>query len=179
MGKMDNFKLIDTFDPAPIAAELTKSQFWDWLNLRRNDPTLQHTNVKDIVLRFQSVMYDSTYQTFFESLKCEDYFSQRYHPKTMNVVYDFFPIHLLGRVMVANLKPSGYIGYHIDEGNYAKKHDRYHFVVTSNNQVSFTSGNESCHMKPGEIWWFNNQALHSVANEGTEDRIHIIVDVWK
>jgi hypothetical protein len=34
-------------------------------------------------------------------------------------------------------------------------------------------------MKPGEIWWFNNQALHSVANEGTEDRIHIIVDVWK
>ena len=40
---MDNFKLIDTFDPAPIAAELTKSQFWDWLNLRRNDPTLQHT----------------------------------------------------------------------------------------------------------------------------------------
>jgi len=176
---MENFRLIGNFDPKPVEEELRKSQFWDWLNLRRNDPSLKHTAVKDIVLRFQSVMYDSTYQSFYDGLKCEDYFSQRYHPKTMNVIYDEFPVHLLGRVMVANLKPGGVIDYHIDEGNYAKKHDRYHMVVTSNDDVTFTSGNESCHMNPGEIWWFNNQALHYVANQGNEDRIHIIVDVWK
>jgi len=176
---MDNFKLMGTFDPSNVVKELKITHLWNWLNLRRNDPTLKHMAVQDIILRFQPVGYDATYEFFYNSLPCVDYFSQRYLPKTFNAVLDEFSYQNLGRVMVANLRPGEVIDYHIDEGRYAQRIDRYHMVVTSNENVTFTAGSDSVHMNAGEIWWFNNQALHMVKNNGQEDRIHIIVDIYK
>jgi hypothetical protein len=31
-------------------------------------------------------------------------------------------------------------------------------------------------MRPGEAWWFNHRLMHSVVNNGTEDRVHLIID---
>jgi hypothetical protein len=31
-------------------------------------------------------------------------------------------------------------------------------------------------MKAGELWEINNHQLHSVENNGEEDRIHLIID---
>ena len=176
---MENFKQIGTFNPDAIEQELNHTNLWNWLNLRRNDKTLKHYDVDDIVLRFQSLEYNSTYESFYNNLNCIDYFTQRYLPKTFNAVLDEFPLYNIGRVMVAKLKAGGEIGLHIDEGLYAQKTDRYHMVVTSNPNVIFTAGSEAIEMPRGTIWWFNNQALHKVENKGFEDRIHIIVDMYK
>jgi len=32
-------------------------------------------------------------------------------------------------------------------------------------------------MREGELWWFDNKALHEAMNLGSEDRIHLIFDV--
>lgn len=176
---MENFKLISNFNHVPVLAELKKTHLWNWLNLRRNDPTLKHMAVNDIILRFQPVDFNATYESFYNSLDCVDYFTQRYLPKTFNAVLDEFNLNNVGRVMVANLKPNEVIDFHIDEGRYARMTDRFHMVVSSNPLVKFVAGSESVSMEPGQVWWFNNQALHMVENLGDQDRIHIIVDVYK
>ena len=32
-------------------------------------------------------------------------------------------------------------------------------------------------MREGELWWFDNNALHEAHNDGDEDRIHLIFDL--
>jgi len=85
----------------------------------------------------------------------------------------------LGRIVIAKLKPSESIQPHVDEGYYSNNTDRYHLVVATNPEVQMTSGDETLHMKRGEIWWFNNHITHSVTNAGTTNRLHIIVDTLK
>ena len=175
---MTNFKLIKTFDPAPILQEIEKAKCWNWLNLRRSDG-LNHKAVDDIVLRFNPVQSMYTYEDFFNELGCVDYFTQMYLPQTMELVRDFAEDKVIGRVVVAKLKEVAIIAGHIDEGNYAKWHDRYHFVITTNPEVNFYCGDEQQHMAVGEIWWFDNKVEHSVVNLGNSSRIHIVVDIRK
>lgn len=175
---MTNFKLIKTFDPAPILQEIEKAKCWNWLNLRRSDG-LNHKAVDDIVLRFNPVQSMYTYEDFFNELGCVDYFTQMYLPQTMELVRDFAEDKVIGRVVVAKLKEVAIIAGHIDEGTYAKWHDRYHFVITTNPEVNFYCGDEQQHMAVGEIWWFDNKIEHSVVNLGNTSRIHIVVDIRK
>jgi hypothetical protein len=32
-------------------------------------------------------------------------------------------------------------------------------------------------MQEGELWWFDNKAVHEARNDGQEDRIHLIFDL--
>ena len=175
---MKNFKLIKTFDVAPILKEIEKTTLWNWMNLRRAEG-LNHKSVDDIVLRFNPVQSMFTYADFFNELGCVDYFTQMYLPQTMQLVREFAEDKIIGRVVVAKLKEAAIIAQHVDEGDYAKWHDRYHFVITTNPAVNFFCGDEKQHMAVGEIWWFDNKTEHSVVNLGNSSRIHIVADIRK
>lgn len=61
--------------------------------------------------------------------------------------------------------------------NFSLTHShRVHLPVITNDAVSFTVGDETIHMRAGEIYEINNRRLHSVHNGGTEDRVHVILD---
>lgn len=86
-----------------------------------------------------------------------------------------FPIsNELGRIMLVKLHAGGQIKPHIDQGKYADYYDRMHYVVSG--ECDFTCGDETVHMRPGEAWWFNHRLMHSVVNNGAEDRVHLIID---
>jgi quercetin dioxygenase-like cupin family protein len=97
----------------------------------------------------------------------------------MKAVNNQFGLSKIGRVVVAKLRPFSTIAPHIDEGEYTKNHDRFHFVVTTNPNVRFGCGDEEAHMAAGDIWWFDNKTQHYVTNAGNTDRIHIVVDIRK
>ena len=171
---MNNFKPIGTFDYQPILNELINAPYWNWLNLRS-----YAGHGEDIVLRYQSVEGLHNPQHFFDSMNCVDYFIQLLFPNTMKLVKDTFPNKQIGRIVFAQMKPGGEIKPHVDEGRYSDNTDRYHFVIVTNPSVIFTSGDEQYHMSRGTIHWFNNHINHSVANNGTTNRIHLIVDTIK
>ena len=56
----------------------------------------------------------------------------------------------------------------------ADYYDRMHYVVSG--ECDFTCGDETVHMRQGEAWWFNHRLMHSVVNNGAEDRVHLIID---
>ncbi len=53
---------------------------------------------------------------------------------------------------------------------------RIHIPVITNDEVEFILDNERLIMKEGECWYINANFTHSVANRGTNDRIHLVID---
>ena len=83
----------------------------------------------------------------------------------------------LGRVMINKIAPGGKIFPHADTPDHAEYYSRFHIVIQSTPGCRFRAGDEVVHMATGEIWWFDNKQEHEVVNDGTDDRIHMIVDI--
>jgi Aspartyl/Asparaginyl beta-hydroxylase len=83
----------------------------------------------------------------------------------------------LERALYVRLRPHAKVYAHRDDGNYYLNRDRYHYVVWSDLGSKLTSGDETIIMKPGELWWFDNKALHESENDADSWRVHLIFDV--
>lgn len=72
-------------------------------------------------------------------------------------------------------------------GSVIKEHDdvdlaaefgmaRIHVPITTNPQVEFMVNRMPVTMAPGEVWYLRLSDKHSVANRGTTDRVHLVID---
>jgi hypothetical protein len=72
-------------------------------------------------------------------------------------------------------------------GSVIKEHDdldlaaefgmaRIHVPITTNPQVEFMVNRVPVEMAPGEAWYLRLSEKHSVANRGTTDRVHLVID---
>jgi hypothetical protein len=66
---------------------------------------------------------------------------------------------------------------HIDRGEYYRLRDRYHLVIRSEHGSLLNAGGESARLHEGELWWFDNKAIHDACNDSAADRIHLIFDL--
>lgn len=53
---------------------------------------------------------------------------------------------------------------------------RLHIPIATNKHVDFRVDGERIVMLPGECWYLNLSNRHSVANRGTTDRVHLVID---
>ncbi len=83
----------------------------------------------------------------------------------------------LGRAKLALLPPGRTVLPHVDRGQYYLAHHRYHLVVTSPHGSPLSAGGETALLAEGELWWFDNKALHHAANPSPDQRVHLIFDV--
>jgi mannose-6-phosphate isomerase-like protein (cupin superfamily) len=80
-------------------------------------------------------------------------------------------------VRLMRLKPGSVIKEHrdlalaFDDGEV-----RFHIPVRTNPDVDFMLAGQRVVMKEGECWYLDFTQPHSVANRGTEDRVHLVVD---
>lgn len=84
----------------------------------------------------------------------------------------------LGRAKLVLLPAGRRVYPHVDRGEYYRLRDRYHLVLKSTDGSWLKAGDEEITMREGELWWFDNKALHEAWNKGAEDRIHLIFDVF-
>ncbi len=81
------------------------------------------------------------------------------------------------QAMLTRLKAGVVIPEHRDEGRITAQAHRMHVPVITNTECIFTIGRESMNLKPGQMWVIDNVGrTHSVRNDGTEDRVHLIID---
>jgi hypothetical protein len=85
----------------------------------------------------------------------------------------------LGRAKFARLPPGGQVLPHVDRGEYYAVRDRFHLVIDSNGGSVLRAGEEEVRMKTGELWWFDNKALHSARNGSDSPRIHLVFDLQR
>ena len=85
----------------------------------------------------------------------------------------------LQSAILINLPAGKSIPLHIDAAPFFKKFKRIHIPLITNKDCLFTVGNETRHLKQGEIWEIDNDNQHhSVVNGGTTDRIHLLIDFY-
>lgn len=80
------------------------------------------------------------------------------------------------RMLFVKLLAGGAIPPHFDTGRTMRKSHRIHLPLVTNDGVKFVVGNTTKNLLPGEIWEINNRHKHTVMNNGTEDRVHMIMD---
>ena len=83
----------------------------------------------------------------------------------------------LGRAKIVRLMPGRRVYPHTDRGAYYRLRDRYHLVLQSSTGSYLKSGDEEVRMQEGELWWFDNKAVHEAHNDGDAERIHMIFDL--
>lgn len=80
------------------------------------------------------------------------------------------------RVMLAKLSPNCFIAPHKDGDKTGSIPHKIHIPLEINEGVFFYVDGIKYQLKEGEAYEVNNAAMHSVANSGDTDRIHLIFE---
>lgn len=100
-----------------------------------------------------------------------------YVAEITDITKRFFGDVSVKQAMFTRLHSGSEIGKHKDRGPVTAKTHRVHMPVITNDLCIFTVGDESVHMKAGEIWAIDNVGkYHSVLNGGENHRVHLIID---
>ena len=165
-----------------VLDELTRYSFlWNEHTLRTQYTSTSHREVSDILLRFHDLKELPIHlweNEVFNGNSFTDYPAMkilRSIRPIMNTIHYLVEGEGFGKAMVTKLPPGGSIDWHTDEGDTAKQYDRFHVVLQEGGL--FFCGDETIIMKNQEVWWFDNQAPHSVDNDSDHDRIHLILDI--
>jgi hypothetical protein len=192
--ELRNFlKLCEGLNTQPLLVELAaQPELWNQFTVRTAHSESAHREVDDIVLRYSPYRVGEDYvDKVCASIDVVDYppwyALPAAHPFIFGLMGRVCGLHL-GRVMITRLPPGRVIPLHTDRIEPAEEafpdrrppaayYERYHVVLQSGPGVVFECGGEAVYMAPGECWWFNNQLLHSVTNNGADDRLHLICDI--
>jgi quercetin dioxygenase-like cupin family protein len=180
--------MIGRINHEPLIAEVLKhaGRFGD-LTFRQEAAGSAHPDSETIYLRMPRRL---SLESVFEDMEATEYPAAWEMPETLEAVrqvpwivarpsmYATVP-RFMGRAMIVKLKPGGRIAPHIDEGSYAEATDRYHIPLLTNGQAWHEIGGERVTMGPGEVWFFDKHRVHSGGNDGSTDRIHLIVDLFR
>lgn len=80
-------------------------------------------------------------------------------------------------VRLMRLSPGSVIKEHFDHDLAAEwGAARIHIPITTNPQVEFLLNHRQIVMEPGSAWYLRLSDPHSVANRGTSDRVHLVID---
>ena len=84
----------------------------------------------------------------------------------------------IGNSMLNCMQPGEIIQPHIDRGPYNDAHCRFHIPLQTNNQVTWSGLSDiQEHMPVGWLYRLNNKCRHQVQNQGTTQRVHLVVDL--
>jgi hypothetical protein len=81
-----------------------------------------------------------------------------------------------GRSRLMRLSGDAEVTAHVDTDYYWRDHMRVHVPIVTQPTVRFSCGDEQVNMAAGECWLFDTWSLHSVHNDATRSRIHLVAD---
>lgn len=168
MRRSNAFKLPIYFDTEPLQEELKRISADLWQPFLSNHTA---TYWKGVAFRSSDATPTTltTGKVYFDSPLMEELPSFR-------KVIKFFQCDLK-RVRLSKLEPGGIIGKHTDILPGEKISEvRMQLPIVTNKRALFTIENSQVRMRSGELWYLDVSKEHSVENNGTQPRIHLIID---
>ncbi|MCI9844830.1 aspartyl/asparaginyl beta-hydroxylase domain-containing protein [Flavobacterium pectinovorum] len=161
------------FDPEKLKNDVRKIINKNWTNhYNTNDYTGKWTS---IALMSQNGKSDSIFaqpKGDEKLVSTEIMDSCTYFQEILNsFLFEKTAARLLKLDVGAEIKPhtDNCLGY--EDGCF-----RLHIPIITNSEVEFILDGRRLIMNEGECWYIDANFTHSVANRGTEDRIHLVVD---
>ena len=176
-------KIAHGIDTAPLLLELARQpKLWNRRRFRKDTPGTPHSEMSDIWLRYNDekpFKESGDYSTFndeHESVFYPEWFAL---PSVRPIVYAMMArtqATRLGGILITKIPPGGRIAPHADGGWHATYYNtKLYVVLQSNPQCVNRAEEEQVAMAPGEVWYFDNTKEHEVVNNGTDDRITLII----
>ncbi len=177
-------KIADGVDVLPLLhAAIRQRELWDAVSIRTRHPGTAHSEVSDILLRFNDVSeYEKTKDasTITDDREAIPFPAWDLLPQARQIVFDLMRRvegTRLGRVIITKLPPGKSITPHVDGGAPATYFDRYQIALQSLPGAMFNIGDEQVNFQSGQVWWIDNCVEHSVINNSADDRVVMIVDI--
>ena len=154
-----------------------KPELWTEITARQSTTNSPHKDTECIYVRgpLKMSVYYVMWDTGSYDYPCMKYLKDALIP-LMRPILEKLEVKEMGRVLIVNLKPSGHVTKHNDQGSYADHYSRFHLVLKTNEWCSQTCGDQKQKFEVGEVWWFNHKKVHTADNVGMTDRVHIIFD---
>lgn len=172
-------KIAEGVDVSPILNALAvRPDLWNEHDLRTTHPASPHQQTDDVWVWFNDVPADPS--AVLDDCETVPYRAWRDLPMIKPLVLDVMRRVegvRLGRVIISRLAPGCTIAEHVDQGAPVTYYARYHIALQSRPGALNHSGGEVVTYQPGEVWWFDNRAPHSIVNNSADDRIVIVMDV--
>ncbi len=161
------------FDPAKLKEDLRKVMDTPWIDhYNQNDYDGKWSSIalmspdgkSDNIYAFNANSKEITATDVLDSCSYFEDILDSFH-------FEKAAVRLLNLAAGAQIKPhSDYcLGY--EDGFF-----RLHIPVITNQEVVFILDDKRLIMNEGECWYINANFTHSVSNNGTDDRIHLVVD---
>jgi hypothetical protein len=158
-----NFRHIDFINVSDISKKILEYSPSDWEKYSFRQNTFDvHKSTKTIPLFFDEY---KKYKDFI--LQIENKISKKFSLNLKTI-----------RAILLNLPSKCIIDPHIDQGESLESCMRFHIPIITNSLCVFGVSEKKINMKSGEIWEISNtKKIHYVVNNGSSDRIHLIVDL--
>jgi hypothetical protein len=184
-------KLAEGVNVVPALLELqTNHDLWNQHTLRTMTPGSPHREVDDIWIRMNDLSkcrQADTDPVFVDHRESINYPAAARLPLIRALIMSTMAMvqgERLGRVIISRMNPGAQIGEHCDIGPDLTKwydnepyYSRFHIVLQAGPGSLFNCEDEQVNMRSGEVWWFRNDLNHSVINNSSDDRIHIVTDI--
>lgn len=178
---MKNFQLMANINIVPLAVQIARqASLWKADTYLRDYPQGPFGDTETIFLRFPPASVSELERGEKDQHECIWMDGALHLPAARQMIFNLMATvegERLGRVMINKLRPGGRIYPHADTPAHAEYWDRFHIVIQSLPGNTFRCGDESIHMRTGEVWWFQNAIEHEVVNNSADDRIHMVIDI--
>lgn len=178
---MRNFQPLYAADTLPLLHQLQRQpDLWKADTYLRDYPQGPFGDTDTVFLRFPPASVTEMEQEVKDQHECVWMDGAVQLPAARKLIFDLMTRvdgERLGRVMINRLKCGGRVYPHADTPAHANYWHRYHFVLQSSPGCDFRCGDERVYMPPGQVWWFDNALEHEVVNNGSIERLHMIVDI--
>jgi aspartyl/asparaginyl beta-hydroxylase (cupin superfamily) len=168
------YKLVGKIDVSNWKEKISSLTESDWNEYDyRQKKFEQHKDTRTIPIIFDE---DFSIKELYTKTKWYDLFSENLR-SIQKKYQNFYGYGDFIRVILVKQLPNTFIPPHVDSGMTLDYAIRTHIPIITNTDVIFTVGDEIKNMKDGEIWEINNrEKIHSVENNSSYDRIHLIID---
>lgn len=155
-------------------------ELWSENQERTQDPASPHYGVDDIWARFRAREELTSPERFNEPHFASFYPAWHTLTSLHPIVYGLMSrmkATYLGGILITRIKPGGNVKPHHDRGGWHAENlnCKVYVALQSNAKCVNTCEDEQITMKTGEVFSFDNLKVHSVENNGTEDRVTCIV----
>jgi mannose-6-phosphate isomerase-like protein (cupin superfamily) len=178
---MKNFQVIGTADVLPVLHQLQRQPaLWKADTYLRDYPQGPFGDTETVFLRFPPASVTELERSAKDQHECVWMDGAIHLTAARKLIFDLMTRtegERIGRVMINKLKCGGRVFPHADTPVHANYWDRYHVVLQSSPGCDFRCGEEHVYMAPGQVWWFQNAHEHEVVNNGSVERLHMIIDI--
>ena len=162
------YNYVGTVDISEHINDLKSHNWEEWTY--RQDTWQVHSQTKAV-----PIIADETYTNKGKKSKYYKYYENLLF-NVNTILKKYYGNGKIIRIELVNLPANSKVERHYDTGESLIKDKRIHLVLETNDNVIFTVDTVEKNMKVGELWEINNSKYHSVKNDGSTDRFHLIID---